>query len=369
MDIKTASSGKNSVDEIIEDINSQLGFFDTEFLVFFASSKFNPEEISAKMQDSFPVSQIIGCSTAGEIIQGKLLNDSVVVMAFNSGAIEDVKVEVVENLQDEGAVKKAFSSFESHFNVSMTEMDPQKYVGIVLVDGLSCAEEGLMECIGDLTNVIFIGGSAGDDLKFKSTHVFTKGKCFTNAAVLALLKPRKEFTFIKAQSFRDLNKTLEVTKADEARREVVEFNGKPAAIAYAEAVGTTVDEAPKKFMLNPLGLIIDDEPYVRSPQQIKSSGSMSFYCGVLEGTELSLLESTDIISDTRKAIEQAKDELGTISAVININCILRTLEITQKNLVGEYEKLFSGIQTVGLSSYGEQYIGHINQTATMLAFQ
>jgi hypothetical protein len=321
------------------------------------------------MQDAFPVSQIIGCSTAGEIIQGKLLNNSVVAMAFNSGAIDDVAIEVVENLPDEGAIKKAFGSFESHFNASMADMDPQKYVGIVLVDGLSCAEEALMENIGDLTNVIFVGGSAGDDLQFKATHVYTKGKCYSNAAVLALLKPRKEFTFVKAQSFRDLNKTLEVTKADEAKREVIEFNGKPAAIAYAEAVGTSVDEAPKKFMLNPLGLIIDDEPYVRSPQQIKSNGSMSFYCGVLEGTELSVLESTDIISDTRKAIEQAKQELGTISAIININCILRTLEITQKNLVGDYEVLFSGIPTVGLSSYGEQYIGHINQTATMLVFK
>jgi hypothetical protein len=369
MNFMTAFSEKNSVEEIVEDINKQLGYFDTEFLVFFASSKFSPEEISEKMQDSFPVSQIIGCTTAGEIIQGKLLNNSVVAMAFNSGAIEDVKVEVIENLQDEGAIKKAFSSFESHFGLSMADMDPHKYVGIVFVDGLSCAEEGLMETIGDLTNVIFIGGSAGDDLKFKSTYVYTKGKSYANAAVLALLKPRKAFTFVKAQSFRGLDKTLEVTKADEARREVIEFNGKPAAIAYAEAVGTSVEEAPNKFMSNPVGLLIDDEPYVRSPQQIKSNGSMSFYCGVLEGSELSLLESTDIISDTRNAIEQAKEELGSISAVININCILRTLEITQKNLVKDYEMLFSGIQTVGLSSYGEQYIGHINQTATMLVFQ
>jgi len=61
--------------------------------------------------------------------------------------------------------------------------------------------------------------------------------------------------------------------------------------------------------------------------------------------------------------------LVTKSAIININCILRTLEITQKNLVGDYEVLFSGIPTVGLSSYGEQYIGHINQTATMLVFK
>lgn len=369
MDIKTAYSNKDSIDAIAKDINDQLGFFDTEFLIFFASSKFDAVEISREMQNTFPLSQIIGCSTAGEIIQGKLVNDSVVAMAFNSSAIEDVKIEVIENLNSDDGLAKAFSSFESHFNASMGDMDPQKYVGIILVDGLSCAEESLMERIGDLTNLTFIGGSAGDDLKFQSTHIYTSGKCYSNAAVLALLKPKKEFAFVKAQSFRDLGKTLEVTKADEAKREVMEFNGRPAAVAYAEAVGTSVEDAPKKFMLNPLGLIIDDEPYVRSPQQIKSDGSMTFYCSVIEGMELSLLESTDIISDTRQAIKQVEDQLSSISAILNFNCILRTLEISQKNLNQDHEMLFANIPSVGLSSYGEQYIGHINQTATMLAFK
>ncbi len=369
MDIMTAYSTKDSIDEIVQDINNQLGFFDTELLLFFASSKFAPDEISKKIQDSFPVSQVIGCSTAGEITKGKLLNNSVVTMAFNSGAIEDVKVEVVENLKDQGSLKRAFDAFEKHYDEPMGAMDPEKYVGIILVDGLSLAEESLMESIGDLTNVIFIGGSAGDDLNFRSTHVYTKGKSYSNAAVLALLKPKKEFTFIKTQSFRELNKVLEVTKADVTKREVFEFNGKPAAIAYAEAVGTSIEEAPKKFMTNPVGLIIDDEPYVRSPQQITNNGSMTFYCSVLEGTELSLLESTDIIQDTLKSIKQVKDQLGSISGIININCILRTLELTQKTLLADYGQLFADLPTVGFSSYGEQYIGHVNQTATMLVFK
>lgn len=369
MDIMTASSSKESIDDITKEISDQLGFFDTEFLLFFASSRFAPEEISKKLQETFPVSQVMGCSTAGEIIQGKLLENSVVAMAFNSKAIEDVKIEVITNPTDENALKTAFDSFSKYFGAPISELDPMKYVGLILVDGLSCAEEVLMERIGDMTNITFIGGSAGDDLKFKSTHVYAKGKSFSNAAVLAILKPGKEFTFIKAQSFRDLNKTFEVTKADEGKREVYEFNGKPAAVAYAEAVGVSIEEAPGKFMHNPLGLIIDDEPYVRSPQQIKQNGAMSFYCSVLEGTELSLLESTDIITDTQNAVTQAEQELGSISGIININCILRTLEMKQKNLAGEYEKIFSNIPTVGLSSYGEQYIGHINQTATMLVFK
>lgn len=369
MKITTAYSSKNTVDEVVSDINEQLAQFGAKLLLYFASSKFAPDCICLKMQESFPGSTVIGCSSAGEIISGKMLDDSVVAMAFDEEAISDFKIEVIENLQDKGGVKKAFASFEKHFETPMSEMDSQKYVGIILVDGLSGAEEGLIETIGDMTNVVFIGGSAGDDLKFAATHLYANGKSYSNAAILALLKPGTEFTFIKTQSFCNLGKTLEVTKADEEKRIVFEFNGKPAAIAYAEAVGTSVEEAAKHFMHNPVGLVIEGEPYVRSPQQIKGNGSMAFYCGVGEGMELSLLESTDIIDDTRSAVKRAIEELGKASGIINFNCILRTLELKQKNLTQEYGDLFSAIPTIGFSTYGEQYIGHINQTATMLVFK
>ncbi len=369
MNIITACSTKSMVDDIVKDINAQLILFDAKLLLYFASSKFPAEEISRKMQAAFPDATVFGCSTAGEIISGKMLDESVVAMAFNAQAIQDVKIEVIENLQDSDGVGKAFASFEKHFGEPVSAMDPQAYVGIVLVDGLSGAEESLIETIGDMTNVVFIGGSAGDDLKFSSTHLYANGKSYSNASILALLKPSTEFTFIKTQSFCDLGKTLEVTKADEKQRVVFEFNGKPAAAAYAEAVGTSVEEAAKRFMHNPVGLVIEDEPYVRSPQQIKDNGSMAFYCGVGEGMELSLLESTDIISDTRNAVKQAAEELGKVSGIINFNCILRTLELKQKNLTQEYGDIFKAIPTIGFSTYGEQYIGHINQTATMLVFK
>jgi hypothetical protein len=96
---------------------------------------------------------------------------------------------------------------------------------------------------------------------------------------------------------------------------------------------------------------------------------MAFYCGVSEGMELSLLESTNIIEDTRNSIKHAEEELGKASAIINFNCILRTLELKQKNLTKEYGELFTAIPTIGFSTYGEAYIGHINQTATMLVFK
>ncbi|ABQ27501.1 FIST N-terminal domain-containing protein [Geotalea uraniireducens] len=369
MDIITAHSTKNTIDEITKDIGDQLVLFDTKLLLFFASSRFAPDEISRKMQEAFPSALVFGCSTAGEIVSGRMLDDSVVVMGFNDDSLLDAKIEIIEDLKDQAGVKKAFDSFAGHFGESVADMASREYVGIMLVDGLSGAEEGLIETIGDLTNVVFIGGSAGDDLKFNSTHLYANGKTYTNAAILALLKPGTDFTFVKTQSFRDLGKCLEVTKADEASRVVMEFNGKPAAAAYAEAVNTSVADASNHFMHNPVGLLIDDEPYVRSPQQIKDNGTMAFYCGVREGMELSLLESADIIEDTRNAINQSREESGRIYGIINFNCILRTLELKQKNLTREYGELFSRIPTIGFSTYGEQYIGHINQTATMLVFR
>jgi len=368
MNIKTAYSNKNSIEEVTKEIKDKFGNFSPKVVLFFASSIFNPDELGRKMKDAFKKCPVFGCTTAGEIVSGKMLKNAVVAMAFNSTAVSDIAVEVVENLREENNINDVFASFEKHFNIPMTEMDFKKYVGIVLIDGLSVAEEKLMDKIGDLTNVIFVGGSAGDDLKFSSTHVFANGKAYTNAAVLALLKPGVEFDFIKTQSFKVLDKKLKVTKANEPRREILEFNNKPASLAYADAIDKPVQYASDYFMHNPVGLIIEGEPYVRSPQQIKGN-NMVFYCKILEGMEVSILESTDIIKDTKQAVEDKKMEMGNLSGIINFHCILRTLELEQQGITEEYGKLFSGIPTIGFSTYGEEYMGHINQTSTMLVFK
>ena len=365
MNIKTVFSTNPDVQSAVLDIRTQLKDFNPKLLVFFASSIFPGEEIAEQIEAAFPTAETIGCSTAGEIVTGKMLTKSVVAMAFNKEAVRDCKVEIVENLKKSS--RKAFNAIERHFDTPMKEMDPQKYVGIILIDGLCEKEELIMEKMGDLTNVSFIGGSAGDDLKFECTNVYANGKTYPHSAVVAVLEPVKPFTFIKTQSFRELPTKLVVTKANEDNREVMEFNGMPAAQAYAEALGVPLAQAMNRFMHNPVGLVYEGEPFVRSPQRIKG-GSMIFYCSVKEGMDLSLLESTDIITTTEEALNVAKREMGGLTGIINFNCILRTLEINQKGQAEDYGKLFESVPTVGFSTYGEQFIGHINQTATMLAF-
>jgi len=83
---------------------------------------------------------------------------------------------------------------------------------------------------------------------------------------------------------------------------------------------------------------------------------------------LELMEAQDMIPDTEAAIKAADQELGGIQALIVFNCILRTLQLENEGKTEFFGKIFAGYPTVGFSTYGESYIGHINQTATMLAF-
>lgn len=367
MAIRIASSGQATVAQAVHELAGALDSSSIEMLVYFASTRYEPGEISARMREAFPGATVFGCSTAGEIMSGRLLKGSVVAMAFDRESLLDVKVEVVQNLRRKAHVGDAFRSFERHFGEAANEMKPSQYLGIILIDGMCGVEEKVMDAIGDKTNVIFIGGSAADDLRFRKTHVYANGKAYSDAAVLALLKPGMPFDFIKTQSVREMGPQLVVTRANEDKREIIEFNNKPASVAYAEALGVSIHELAACFPSHPLGLVIDGEPYIRSPTQI-TGDSVFFHCSSVEGMPLSLLELTNLIDDTRDALERSKSRLGGISGIIVFNCAHRALELEYKKLTRIYGELFADFPTVGFNSYGEQCIGHMNQTATMIVF-
>jgi len=362
--VNTGFSTRKAIPDAIGEVKAMIGPMDIKVLLFFASPAYEPDVLGRAMKEAFPGSVVLGCTTAGEITGGKMLKESLAAMAFSQDVVADVAIGVMRGIKDgpvSGKVDEVFASLEKHYGGKMRDLDFSQYVGMILVDGLSVAEEKIMDRIGDLTDILFVGGSAGDDLKFARTHVFAEGETYTDAAILALLKPAKGFDIVKTQSFRATGKRLIATEVDEAAREVISFNNMPAAKAYAEALGVTVEDAPNHFMSHPLGLLSGDEIFVRSPQQIKD-GKMVFYCNVLQGMELAVLNSTDIISDTRHAMEPHKKA----AAIINFNCILRTLELERDSLTESYGKIFSDVPTLGFSTYGEEYLGHINQTATIL---
>ena len=336
--------------------------------MYFASSRYDAATLSKLMKEAFQDSTLVGCTTAGEICGDKMLTGSVVAMFLEDDIVEDAACAVVENLRGKPSLAEALQELAVHFRAPMSSLNVRKYVGVVLIDGLCGAEERLMEKIGRMTDLFFVGGSAGDDLKFHCAQVMAKGRACVDAAVLLVLRLKNGFDILKTQSFQATNTTLVATEVDEAHRKVIQFDHKPALDAYAEAVNVAPEQVETAFMRHPLGLIVQGQPYVRSPQRVED-GNMFFYCQIKEGMELRVLDATDILTDTRAALEAKKRELGRIAGLVDFHCILRTLQLRSENKCDQYAAIFSGIPAVGFSTYGEEYLGHINQTSTMLLFR
>lgn len=158
------------------------------------------------------------------------------------------------------------------------------------------------------------------------------------------------------------------TKVDEAKRQVIEFNNEPATVAYAKALGVNEAELADLVFKNPVGLIFNEtEPFVRSPRVIEGT-AINFYCAIKQDVPLKLLNSGNIVDDTAVALAEMTKKHDGLKGIINFNCILRTLDLKNSNQTAAYGQLFDKVPTVGFSTYGESYIAHINQTATMVLF-
>jgi hypothetical protein len=368
MSVKTARTTEADSKAAASEIAKELSGASPKFVLFFVSSSHDPSAFADALQKGLGDVTAVGCTTAGELVDDLMLEKSAVGMGLGDDVVASSSIAVVRDLSDPESIKTALGELAQSHGTSPNALDASKLVGLVLHDGLSVSEERVMDVLGTLTNVPFIGGSAGDELAFEKTYVFANGEPMSGRCVLALLELKKPYQILKTQSFDVLDKTLEVTDADEATRTVHAFNGKPAAQAYAETVGCSVEDLPSKFQSNPVGLVTaDGEPFVRSPQQIQGD-DVVFYCQIKKGMKLNLLQARDIVDDTRRDLSAKIDEMGGTSGIINFHCILRTIELQQKDQTESYGKVFAGTPTVGFSTYGESYIGHVNQTSTMLLF-
>lgn len=84
---------------------------------------------------------------------------------------------------------------------------------------------------------------------------------------------------------------------------------------------------------------------------------------------MSLLEAIDIPTGIRKDLDTLQRGSSPIRALIDFHCILRTFELEAKGRKDAYGAVFADIPTIGFSTYGEEYLGHINQTSTILALK
>ncbi len=366
--IRTAASKSTDTSEAIFEIFSQLRPKENpKLIIVFASIEHCTNDLVERFVKTFPDAAIFGCSSAGEICSGSIQEHSVVAISFGSSEIDAAWVDIVSLDNVEENTREACDRFSSRIGTHPSELDSCYYAGITLIDGLSQKEENLMRTLSALTSLPFVGGSAADNLQMKETRVFTNSGVFTNSALLCILRTKNGYDCLKTESFKvEQSVGLIATKVSSNGRVVEEFNNEPAVIAYAKVVGCDVSELEAHFLNHPVGLVIDGEFFVRSPQVIVGT-AVHFFCSIIPQQKYELLCPTlGIVEETEAALKRKVLETGNrIAAIINFNCIIRAMQLRSVNMLEPYAELFAKIPTVGFNTYGEQLVHHMNQTATM----
>ncbi|WP_197038237.1 nitric oxide-sensing protein NosP [Billgrantia saliphila] len=344
---------------------------DTELVMFFCSSHYDLIALADEMNRLFGDIPVVGCTTAGEIGPLGYRDHTLSGVSFPSGSCTAVTGRLDALQRFSIGHGQAFSqALMQRLEGRVAKPSGGNSFGFLLIDGLSVREEQVARTLQTaLGDIVLVGGSAGDDLRFARTWVFHDGAFHSDSAVLTLLSTDFSFRLFKTQHFLSLEKRLVVTRADAEQRVVHEINGMPAAEAYAELIGVSVEALePSHFAAAPVVVLIDGTDYVRSIQKAEPDGSLTFYSAIDEGLVLRVAKGVDLVTDLEATMAQLHEELGPPQLVLACDCILRNLEITQKSSKAAVEAIFGRNQTVGFSTYGEQYGGvHVNQTLTGIA--
>jgi hypothetical protein len=76
----------------------------------------------------------------------------------------------------------------------------------------------------------------------------------------------------------------------------------------------------------------------------------------------------DLVANLAQTFDHIRAEIGPIEMTFGCDCILRNIEITQKQQKEAVAEVLQFNHTVGFSTYGEQFGGvHVNQTFTGIA--
>ena len=361
--------------EAVAQLHGVIGGPRTAFAVIFFSPQYDANAIAAAARERFGDTPVFGCTTAGEITPFGYISGGLCGIGFPADefAVTSVLFEDLTNFEVASTLEKTRQAVADQARVAASAFPDAagtKCFALLLVDGLSVREEQLVSAIANaLGDIPLVGGSAGDDMNFRRTWILHGGRCVPNAASLLLVTARRRFFAFKTEHFLNTDKKMVVTGAKPAERTVTELNAEPAAREYARVIGVDGERlTPMTFAAHPVLVRVGGQYHVRAIQKVNPDDSLTFFCAIDEGLVLTVAKSVDIVHDLEELFEQIRRELGKPDLIIGCDCVLRNLEIEQRQLKQTVSELFVRNGVIGFCTYGEQFNSmHVSQTFTGIA--
>jgi hypothetical protein len=325
----------------------------------------------------FPEAHILLCSTAGEIMNNRVSDNSVSIAAIEleKTAIQPVAVNIrdYENSFEAG---KALIRLINFTNLS--------YI-LVISDGSNVNGSELVRGINALVNnrVPVTGGLAGDGTNFQST-VVGLNETPSCGNIVAIPFYGKHFVVSHASmgGWEIFGPERIVTKSVE--NQLFEIEGQKALDLYKTYLGPYADELPGSALLFPLGIKIneEDEPIVRTILSIdQETGSMVFAGDIPNGSKVRFMKANfdKLVDAATHAAGQAFKKLPAAPQLaLLISCVGRKIILgkrTEEEVEAVADTFGSKTLLTGFYSYGEisPFNDHArcelhNQTMTITTF-
>ncbi|MFD1625365.1 nitric oxide-sensing protein NosP [Azospirillum griseum] len=347
-----------------------------ELVVVFCAPSFDRDALAGALTAAFGTIPVIGCTTAGEIGPFGYLSGALVAVGFPSEdfSVVTALVDPVDRFEiaDSTAIVQSLLERRDHAlaDRAVPLGEEADSFAMLLIDGLSMSEETVVSALHNaLITIPLFGASAGDDLHFERSFVLHEGRFRSNAAVVALFTTARPFTVFHTQHFVRTDRKMVVTGADPQRRIVTEINAEPAGPEYARLVGLEGETlTPMIFASHPVVVRVGGEYHVRSIQKVNDDESLTFFCAIDEGIVLTVAEGVDPVANFDALMSGIVAEVGSPDLVLGCDCILRRLEMEQRQLGAVMSQRLASHRVVGFCAYGEQVNGmHVNQTFTGVA--
>ncbi len=352
---------------------------DPALFVVFASSNYDLEALIAAVVAVTGQTDLIGCTTAGEIATDGPGTAGVVVFALGGEGFS-VSTGVAEIA--DGDLRRAAA--EASRCVEAVER-LENTVLLLLSDGLSGDQQeivrGAYEQVG--AEIPLVGGCAGDDLLMTATHQFFGNRVLTNAVVTAAISSSGSIGIGVRHGWRPVGDPMTATSSDGVIVRTLE--DEPALDVYLDRLDAPheVRSDPAAFTAyaatRPLGLSRRGRDEIRfvATADFEQRSITCFagvpqggMCWIMEGDAASVLDATDA------ACGDAFDALDGFApkGVMVFDCIARKGVLGEGIVaeVGRIAQLADGAPVAGFFTYGEiarttGSSGFHNQTLVVLA--
>jgi hypothetical protein len=303
---------------------------------------------------AFPRARIIGCSTAGEIHDTRVADDSVVaaVARFEATGIRSARTPI------DGGV----ASYEAGVRLAAALAADDLRGVLVLSDGLRVNGSELVRGLNAVLppGVVVTGGLAGDGERFASTWIFDGGEPLDGyAAAVGFYGDRVRLAHGSKGGWDIFGPERRVTRA---RGNVLfELDGKPALQLYKDYLGERAAGLPATALLFPLAVRAQaaDEQVVRTILGVdEATQSLTFAGDVPEGSLAQLMRANfdRLVQGAGDAGTLARHDGDGPVLSIAISCVGRRLvlgERAEEETEATLDALPAGSRQVGFYSYGE----------------